>query len=61
MTITNTTKNTPTPIPALNIPSTTEQLENIVRREINNAMMNVCFFINSNHFWVIWNHDDHHF
>ncbi len=58
---TNTTKNTPTPIPALNISPITEQLENIVIMEISNAVMNVYFFIAVYQFWVNSNHDGHHF
>ncbi len=42
---TSTTRNIPTPTPALNISPITEQLENIVIMEIRSAVMNVCFFI----------------
>jgi len=42
---TRTTIKIPKPIPALKMPPTIAQLENVVIRQINNAIMEVCFFI----------------
>ena len=39
------TINTPTPIPALKIPPTTEQLETVVSMKNNNAVNRIDFFM----------------